>query len=163
MTSTSVGALVPADLGWAEDFLHAHFGGRHQARRGELVDVLAGDAFVARDASGRAVGLATYRIDGDDTELTALAADPRGMGTGTALVDTVAAAARAAGAARLWLVTTNDNMRALRFYQRRGFRLVALRPGAVDEARARLKPTIPPVGDDGIPLHDELELARDLR
>ena len=30
-----------------------------------------------------------------------------------------------AGCRRVWLITTNDNLRALRFYQRRGFRLVA--------------------------------------
>jgi ribosomal protein S18 acetylase RimI-like enzyme len=57
------------------------------------------------------------------------------------------------------LTTTNDNVDALRFYQRRGFRLAALRPGAVDEAR-RIKPEIPQVGEHGIPLHDELDLVR---
>jgi Acetyltransferase (GNAT) family len=59
---------------------------------------------------------------------------------------------------RLWVVTTNDNVDALRFYQRRGFRLAALRPGAVDESRRTLKPEIPAIGDQGIPLRDELEL-----
>jgi hypothetical protein len=58
-------------------------------------------------------------------------------------------------------MTTNDNLGALRFYQRRGFSLVALRPGAVERARAR-KPTIPPIGDFGIRLRDELELERPL-
>ena len=66
-------------------------------------------------------------------------------------------AARAAGCGRLWLVTTNDNVRALGFYQRRGFRLVALRPGAVVISRA-LKPEIPFVASNGIPIRDELEL-----
>ena len=59
---------------------------------------------------------------------------------------------------RIWLVTTNDNLEALRFYQRRGFRLSALRTGAVDESRRRLKPQIPTVGDFGIPIRDEIEL-----
>ena len=58
------------------------------------------------------------------------------------------------------LTTTNDNVDALRFYQRRGFRLVALRPGAVDDARARHKPAIPGTGAHGIPLRDELDLER---
>jgi GNAT superfamily N-acetyltransferase len=62
---------------------------------------------------------------------------------------------------RLRLTTTNDNLDALRFYQRRGFRLVALRPGAVDAARA-LKPEIPVTGAHGIPLRDELDLERAL-
>ena len=55
-------------------------------------------------------------------------------------------------------MTTNDNLDALRFYQRRGFRLVALRPGAVDESRVSLKPQIGVSGDFEIPLRDELEL-----
>jgi ribosomal protein S18 acetylase RimI-like enzyme len=59
-----------------------------------------------------------------------------GAGVGRQLLDAVAASARAAGAARLLVMTTNDNLAALRFYQRRGFRLADLRPGAVDEARA---------------------------
>jgi hypothetical protein len=62
----------------------------------------------------------------------------------------------------VWLITTNDNLNALRFYQKRGFRLAALYPGAVDESRT-IKPQIPLVGENGIPLHDEirLELALD--
>jgi hypothetical protein len=59
----------------------------------------------------------------------------------------------------VWVVTTNDNLGALAFYQRAGFRLCALRSGAVDQARAALKPEIPLPGQDGLPLRDELELA----
>ena len=71
-------------------------------------------------------------------------------------------AAREAGCRRLWLVTTNDNVDALRFYQRRGFRLTELQAGAVDVSRATLKPSIPEVGDHGIPIRDELVLERSL-
>ena len=61
----------------------------------------------------------------------------------------------------MWLLTTNDNLDALRLYQRHRFRLVEVRPGAVDLAR-RAKPSIPAVGAYGIPLRDELILERDL-
>jgi hypothetical protein len=64
---------------------------------------------------------------------------------------------------RLWLVTTNDNVDALRFYQRRGFRLAELRPEAVTLSRRALKPEIPMVGAHGIELRDELELDLELR
>jgi hypothetical protein len=57
---------------------------------------------------------------------------------------------------RVWLITTNDNLNALRFYQRRGMRPVAVHRGAVDEAR-RIKPTVSLTGDHGIPIRDELE------
>jgi GNAT superfamily N-acetyltransferase len=66
--------------------------------------------------------------------------------------------ARDAGCRRLWVVTTNDNLDALRFYQRRGFRLRLIRPGAVDRSRELLKPEIPTTGTFGIPLRDEIEL-----
>ena len=83
-------------------------------------------------------------------------------GVGSALLAEAGRIARAAGCTRLWLITTNDNVDALRFYQRRGFRLAALHPGAVDDSRARLKPEIPEVGAHGIALRDELELEREI-
>ena len=67
--------------------------------------------------------------------------------------------ARRSACREVWLTTTNDNVDALRFYQRRGFRLAQLRPGAVDQSRQR-KPEIPRVGDYGIPLRDEIDLTR---
>jgi ribosomal protein S18 acetylase RimI-like enzyme len=80
-----------------------------------------------------------------------------GISGGTRLLEAVVDAARAAGCRRAWLVTTNDNAAAIRFYQRRGWRLVALHAGAVDAARASIKPEIPELGDDDIPIRDELE------
>jgi ribosomal protein S18 acetylase RimI-like enzyme len=77
-------------------------------------------------------------------------------GIGSALV--MALVDRVGPGGRIWVVTTNDNVDALRFYQRRGFRLRAVRPGAVDEARRTLKPEIPAAGRYGIPLRDEVEL-----
>jgi ribosomal protein S18 acetylase RimI-like enzyme len=143
------------DRGWAEVYLEAELGGALQARRGELLDVLALPGFVA-ERDGEPVGIATYRPDGADCELAFIAAFEAGQGVGSALLEAVVAAA--AGCHRVWLVTTNDNLDALRFYQRRGFRLSELRPGAVDDARRSLKPRISVVGEHGIPLRDELEL-----
>jgi ribosomal protein S18 acetylase RimI-like enzyme len=131
------------------------FGGPLQARRGELLDVLALPGFVA-ERDGQPIGLMTYRLENDECELAFVAALERHAGVGTALLDALLQAV--AGCERIWLVTTNDNLEALRFYQRRGFVLSALRPRAVDEAREHLKPQISPVGEFGIPLRDELEL-----
>jgi len=83
----------------------------------------------------------------------------RRLGAGSVLLAAATEVARKAGARRLWLITTNDNLDALALYQRRGFRLVAVRAGAVDRARL-LKPSIPEVGEHGIPMHDELVLER---
>jgi ribosomal protein S18 acetylase RimI-like enzyme len=82
----------------------------------------------------------------------------RGRGVGRELIDAAAVALRHAGVRRAWLVTTNDNLAALALYQKAGWRLAALRPGALDEARRTLKPEIPELGQYGIPLRDELEL-----
>jgi ribosomal protein S18 acetylase RimI-like enzyme len=135
--------------------LDAGFGGRLQARRGELIDVLDLPGLVAEE-DGRPVGLLTYRREGRECELAFMEALERGRGIGTALVDALRDAV--AGCERIWVVTTNDNLEALRFYQRRGFVLSALRAGAVDEARRELKPRIAAVGESGIPIRDELEL-----
>ena len=112
------------------------------------------------ERDGEATGLLTYEVRGDTLEVVSINAFPPRGGTGTALLEAAARAARDEhGCRRVVLTTTNDNVDALRFYQRRGFRLVALRPGAVDASR-RLKPEIPATGAHGIPLRDELELER---
>ena len=104
----------------------------------------------------------SYLIDGDACEvLTLHAAQPR-QGIGTALLEAIEAIAEAGGCRRLWLITTNDNVDALRFYQRRGFRLVRIDAGAVDRAREAIKPSIPSIGDHGIPIRDELVLEKPL-
>jgi ribosomal protein S18 acetylase RimI-like enzyme len=144
-----------SDRVWAEAFLNDEFGGPFQARRGELIDVLALPGFVA-ERDGRPLGLVTYRRENNECELAFIGALERHEGVGTALLKTLLEAL--AGCSRIWLVTTNDNLDALRFYQRRGFVLSALRPGAVDESRRGLKPQIGGVGEFGIPLRDELEL-----
>jgi GNAT superfamily N-acetyltransferase len=107
-------------------------------------------------------GLLTYVLGVDECEVLTLHAVRPGHGAGSALLVAITPIARDAGCSRLWLVTTNDNVDALRFYQRRGFRLRALRPGAVDASRRDLKPEISTIGDHGIPLRDELELELDL-
>ena len=131
------------------------------ARRGVLVQPDDHAALLAED-DGAVLGVITYVIDGADCELLTVHAEPPRSGVGTALLAAVERVAAAAGCTRLWLVTTNDNVDALRFYQRRGFTLCALRPGAVDDSRATLKPEIPRIGDHGIPLRDELELEKPL-
>jgi ribosomal protein S18 acetylase RimI-like enzyme len=122
---------------------------------------LADLSTLVADADGELAGLATYVIDRGDCELVTIDALTVGGGIGGALVDAVVDAARTAGARRVWLITTNDNLPALRLYQRHGFTLAALRPGAVEAARAR-KPQIPATGHAGIPIRDELELERPL-
>ena len=156
--------IAPEDLPAAEDLLAALLAGRIQQRLGQRVDVLALDGIGAWDGD-HLVGLCMWSgPDGASrSELAALAVaeDRRNRGIAAALVEAVADAARATGAELQWLVTTNDNLDALRLYQRHGYRLAGLRPGAVDEAR-KAKPLIPATGAYGIPVRDELILERRL-
>lgn len=116
---------------------------------------------VAVDAD-EVVGLLTYTlVPPDALEIVTIDAIRPRTGIGTALLDGVAEIGVELGAEQLVLTTTNDNIDALRFYQRRGFHLTGVRPGGVAHAR-KLKPEIPLVGMYSIPITDELFLARPL-
>ncbi|MFW9960301.1 MAG: GNAT family N-acetyltransferase [Candidatus Thorarchaeota archaeon] len=109
------------------------------------------------EADGLRVGLLTYQIANDDLEIITMNAIERGKGVGSALLDEVQKIALRNGCKRIWLITTNDNIDALRFYQQRGFEVVAIYRYAIEESR-KLKPQLPFVGKYGIPIRDEIEL-----
>jgi ribosomal protein S18 acetylase RimI-like enzyme len=157
----SVRPIERGDRPWVAGLLEGAFGGVTVARKGALIDAFVLPGFVATDG-GRPVGLLTYDAVRGECEIVAIISAEKGRGIGRALMDAARDHAAAAGCHRLWLITTNDNVDALRFYQRRGFRLAALYPGAVDHSRVRSKPEIPEVGEYGIPLHDEIELEKRL-
>lgn len=133
--------------GWGADFV---------VSRGRKIFPADLPAFLAETHDGRRIGLATYEIVGDNCEVVTLDALEKFKGIGTALMQAVTAPARDAGCTRLWLITTNDNLEAIRFYQRRGMTIVAVHVNALEQSR-RLKPSIPKIGLHGIPLRDEIE------
>jgi N-acetylglutamate synthase-like GNAT family acetyltransferase len=143
------------DRHWISATLEAHWGSTKLVTRGRIHEGTELPAFIA-EKEGQGVGLATYHADGHECEMVSLNSLHEGIGIGTALVQAVVQAARKAECRRLFLITTNDNLAALRFYQRRGFRLAGLRPNALEVSR-RLKPEIPLIGLHGIPLRDEIE------
>lgn len=103
------------------------------------------------------VGLLTYKIKNGELEIITMNALEKHQGVGTALLNEVEKIARRNGCERIWLITTNDNIDALRFYQRRGFEMVAVHRYAIEESR-KLKPQLPFVGKHGIPIRDEIEM-----
>jgi GNAT superfamily N-acetyltransferase len=127
------------------------------ARRGEVVPIDGLPGFVAW-IDGERASLLTYAMRGDECEVVTLESPLAGRGAGRAVMDAARDAAVTAGCRRLWLITTNDNVHALAFYQRWGMDLCAFRRGAVDESRRRFKPEIPPRAANGIPISHELEL-----
>jgi ribosomal protein S18 acetylase RimI-like enzyme len=161
MTTFGVRELEQSHRPWVKQLLETEWGGSTVVSRGRVHNAAQLPGYIAL-ASDRPVGLATYRIDGDACELVTLNSLEEGSGIGSALVSAVKKVATSAGCRRLWLITTNDNMQALRFYQMRGFRLVALHRDALEKSR-KLKPSIPLIGKDGIQLKDELELELDLQ
>lgn len=126
------------------------------AVHGELIDLSAAGGWYAAEG-GEITGLITCRTRGGEMEILSLDSAVENRGVGSALLEKAVSEARRLGCARVFLITTNDNTRALRFYQRRGFDMVRLYRNALEESR-RLKPEIPPVGNDGIPLRHEIEL-----
>lgn len=119
-------------------------------------------ALIALDG-GRPLGLLTYAIADSETEIITLSSRDEGRGIGASLLATAIGIAREAACGRVFLTTTNDNLRALGFYQRRGFRMAALFPGMIDKYRERYERTIPRVATNGLPIRDELELEYPLR
>jgi ribosomal protein S18 acetylase RimI-like enzyme len=141
---------------WANRLLVQRWGSTNVVSRGVLHQADRLPGFVAL-LEGSLVGLVTYHVSGEECEIVTLDSTFEGIGIGSALIQSVRQAAIEAGCRRLWLITTNDNLPALRFYQMRGFYLVAIYPNALERSR-QLKPEIPTLGLDGIPLRDEIEL-----
>jgi ribosomal protein S18 acetylase RimI-like enzyme len=154
--SFTIRPLAPADRDWVERFMVEHWGAPIVVAHGAVYRPAELPGFVAV-ADGAAVGLVTYHFEGRACEIVTLDSLVERRGAGAALIEAAKRAAVGAGCQRLWLITTNDNTHALRFYQKRGFALVALRPNAVAASR-QFKPEIPLVGNDGIPIRDEIEL-----
>jgi ribosomal protein S18 acetylase RimI-like enzyme len=147
------------DRSWMAGMLRRWWGSTEMVSRGRLWNLLELPAFAAW-RGGDPVGLVTYRFDGEECEITSLNSGFEGIGIGSALIDAVAGEARRRGCRRLWLITTNDNLHAIGFYQRRGFDIGALHRNALDESR-KIKPEIPRVGLNGIPLLHEIEFELD--
>lgn len=152
----TIDALTEADRAWLAQFMIERWGEDRVVAHGVSYRPSTLPGLVATTDEQR-VGVLTYHIANNQCEIVTLDSLVSGRGVGTALIDAVTKRANAAGCSRLWLITTNDNLNALRFYQKRGFVLATIRPNALDASR-RLKPSISLVGGDGIPLRDEIEL-----
>ena len=162
MVVTIVEPARDTDRAALEKLFTAAWGQPWVVARGERRDLRSLPTLVARDTDGALLGVLTYAHCGDSFEIVSIQTSWPGKGVGSALLAAAINTARELGTPRIWLVTTNDNLDALRFYQRRGLRLTGLAPGAVEHSRL-LKPEIPAIGEYGIPMRDELTLSLDLR
>ncbi len=154
MPDIAIRPLTEADHEWVKQFIMQRWGSPIAIAHGVTYTIHELPGFVA-DVEDQRAGLLTYDIQGRNCEIVSL--NGTRPGVGTALMEAIKTFARQKGCTRLWLITTNDNTHALRFYQKRGYALVAVHHNAVTESR-RLKPEIPLLGNDGIPIRDEIEL-----
>lgn len=158
MRDIEIRPIRSEDRDWLRHFLIEHWGSPQMvySKGVHHCDQLPG--YAAYQGS-EPVGLITYAIHEDHCEIVSLDSLREGRGIGSALVQAVEREGAARRAARVWLITTNDNLRALGFYQKRGYELVAVYRRAVEAAR-KIKPQIPLVSGEGIPIRDEIELEK---
>jgi ribosomal protein S18 acetylase RimI-like enzyme len=152
----SIRQLIPKDLPRLRRFWRKQWGDEFIVAHGVVYAPEDLDGFVALDED-EWVGLVTFIFKDNECEIVSMDTLRGNQGIGTNLIDKAIETVRARDCRRVFLITTNDNLRALAFYQKRGFELAALHRGAVNESR-KIKPSIPLIGENDIPLRDEIEL-----
>jgi N-acetylglutamate synthase-like GNAT family acetyltransferase len=152
----TVRLLEAKDHEWVAEMVQ-EWGADDLVSRGRVIHAADLPGFCAVGANGKRLGYALYEVTEGECQLVILHALERLLGVGTSLLWAVRDAAAAADCRRLWVITTNDNLCALRFYQRRGLELVAVHRGLLEVAE-RLKASIPLVGEFEIPIRDGIEL-----
>jgi len=139
-------------------FFEYHWGSPQMVISSGVYDCSELDGFaVLRD--DEIIGLITYVIENNECEIISLDSVEEGKGIGSLLVKEVETYANLQGVKLMKLVTTNDNLLALKFYQKRGYILSKILNNTVEKAR-KIKPEIPLIGNDGIPIRDEIELIK---
>jgi GNAT superfamily N-acetyltransferase len=149
------------DREWIRKFISKEWGVEKIVSRGKIYYPHKLPGFVAFDGK-KYLGLITYRIENNDCEIISLNSTIKRKSLGKALVERVKRVTKILGCKRLWLITTNDNIDALIFWQKIGFSLRAIYPNTVSFSR-KLKPEIPKSGNYGIPIRDEIELEFKLK
>lgn len=136
-------------------FIKKHWYSTKMVVRGQEFDMSEMEGVVAHNG-GQIIGLITYMFRNRICEIMSLDSLEEKQGIGTALLNMVIQEAKENNIQKVVLITTNDNINAIRFYQRRGFDMVNLYRNILDVSR-KLKPEIPLIGENDIPLRHEIE------
>jgi ribosomal protein S18 acetylase RimI-like enzyme len=156
MTDFLIRPISPNDNQWISQLMVERWGSEIVVVHNKVYKPADLPGLIAVEQNNR-IGLITYQIEEDECEIVTLDSLKPSLGVGKGLIDEVCKIAKVAGCRRVWVITMNDNIEALRFYQKRGFTLVAIHRNAVNRAR-EMKPQIAKVGNHGIPIQDEIEL-----
>ncbi|MHA1576925.1 MAG: GNAT family N-acetyltransferase [Candidatus Thorarchaeota archaeon] len=154
----SIRPLIHEDNIWVIEILLENWASNIIVTKGISYEADNLPGFVA-EIDGTRFGLLTYNIKNDELEIVTMNAIEERKGIGTALLDEIENLAKQKNCKRLWLITTNDNVDALRFYQKRGYEIRTIHRYAIEESR-KIKPQLPFVGKYGIPIRDEIEMEK---
>jgi len=152
----SVREIKGTDKAWVKEVMVQNWGSE-MVITSQSFNTLELPGFIA-EIDKKAVGVLTYNIENVECEIVSLNSIVSGRGVGTSLIDKMKEVSREKKCKNIKLATSNDNIDALKFYQKRGFRIVKIYPNAIEEAR-KIKPQIPEVGSYGIPIKDLIELG----
>lgn len=152
--------IVKKDLAWLVKLMTQKWGLAKIVSRGKIYDVQKLPGYVAVEKNNY-LGLIIYNIKNNECEIISLNSLKEGIGIGSALVKRAIEMAKEKKCQRVFIITTNNNLAGLRFYQKKGFTIKAVYKDAVEQSR-KLKPEIPLVGSCGIAIKDEIELEMKL-
>lgn len=136
-------------------FIEQHWFTTTMIIRGKKIDMTKTEGFYFSEEEN-IIGLITYIVYNDILEITSLDSLQENQGIGSKLIEAVIHEAKERKCQKIVLITTNDNINAIRFYQKRGFDMAHLYRNALDISR-KLKPEIPLIGENSIPLRHEIE------
>ena len=126
--------------------------------RGQVIDCTKVDGFLLQE-DNKIIGLITYTFFDDICEIISLDSKKEKQGIGSKLLHKVELIAKDKNCKVIKLITTNDNLNALKFYQKRGYHITKIYPNSMEMVR-KIKPNVPLIGENGIPLRDEIELEK---
>lgn len=155
MTDIIVRNLAEDDWTWIQEEISPHRRPPFAFTRNRIVEFAGLPGFVAEKGGERA-GSLLYRLQDKEFEVVAIACTMKGAGVGKALMDAARDLAVKSGANRLWLCTSNDNTRAIRFYQIWGLSMAALHKDSFTRLREKA-PDLPERGQDGIEVRHDVE------
>jgi N-acetylglutamate synthase-like GNAT family acetyltransferase len=150
--------LEEADRKWVSQLIKEDWSSSRIVTRGRSYNVENLPGFIAVYKNEK-VGLLTYNIENKECEIITLNSLIENIGIGTNLLKSLESFMQSKKVNRIWVITTNDNLDALRFYQKKGFQIKAIYIDAIKESRA-LKPEIPNLGFYDIEIRDEIELEK---
>lgn len=136
---------------WAEDFV---------VTRGHIHYAIKIPSLIA-ELDNQKVGCLTYCIKNNECEVVSLISLKEKVGIGSLLLKAIEVIAKELKCNRVWIITTNDNSKAIEFYENRGYHVCRIYENAIDQSR-KLKPSIPLTNSEGVPIKDEIELQKEL-